>query len=50
MKPGFVSAMFPELSLVEMLSLAAPARFACAEIMCRPFGNAERNWAGVKLA
>jgi sugar phosphate isomerase/epimerase len=47
MKLGFVSAIVPELSLDEVLSLAKAEGFACVELMCWPRGKAERRYAGV---
>ena len=47
MKLGLVSAIFPELSLVEILKFAAAQRLACVELMCWPVGKAERKYAGV---
>jgi len=47
MKLGFVSAILPELSLEEVLSLAGAEGFACVELMCWPLGRAERRYAGV---
>lgn len=47
MKLGFVSAILPELSLQEVLQVAAAERYACVELMCWPTGKAERRYAGV---
>ncbi len=47
MKLGFVSAIFPELSLEEVLTFAAETGFDCVEVMCWPVGKAERRYAGV---
>jgi len=47
MKLGFVSAIVPELSLTQVLSLARDEGFACVEVMCWPVGKAERKYAGV---
>lgn len=47
MKLGFVSAILPELNLDQVLAFAAAERFDCVEIMCWPFGKAERKFAGV---
>jgi sugar phosphate isomerase/epimerase len=44
---GFVSAILPDLSLDEVLSFAAAAKFDCVELMCWPKGKAERRYAGV---
>jgi sugar phosphate isomerase/epimerase len=47
MKLGFVSAIFPELSLEQILHFARDEGFACVEAMCWPVGKAERKYAGV---
>lgn len=47
MKLGFVSAILPELSLGEVLGLAAAEGFGAVELMCWPTGRAERRFAGV---
>ena len=47
MKLGFVSAIFAELSLDEVLSFAAAEGFGCVEAMCWPVGKAERKYAGI---
>jgi sugar phosphate isomerase/epimerase len=47
MKLGFVSAILPELSLEEVLRLAAEIGYDCVEIMCWPPSKAERRYAGV---
>jgi sugar phosphate isomerase/epimerase len=47
MKLGFVSAIFPDLSLAEVLAFAREACFAAVELMCCPAGKAERKYAGV---
>src|SRR5262245_49109922 len=47
MQLGFVSALFPELSLEEVLAFAADEGFACVEVMCWPPGKADRRYAGV---
>ena len=47
MKLGFVSAILPELSLEDVLALAAAEGFAAVEVMCWPTGKAERRFAGV---
>jgi sugar phosphate isomerase/epimerase len=44
---GFVSAILPDLSLDEVLSFAASAKFDCVELMCWPKGKAERRYAGI---
>ena len=40
MQLGFVSAIFPELTLDEVLGVAAEERFDCVEVMCWPRGRA----------
>lgn len=47
MKLGFVSAIVPDLSLQDVLQLAADEGFSCVELMCWPRGKAERRYAGV---
>ncbi len=47
MQLGFVTAIFPDLSLEEVLAFAADEGFACVEVMCWPRGKAERRYAGV---
>jgi len=47
MKLGFVSAIFPDLSLDQVLEFAAQEGFDCVELMCWPKGRAERRYAGV---
>ncbi|MEQ8791906.1 MAG: sugar phosphate isomerase/epimerase [Pirellulaceae bacterium] len=47
MKLGFVSAILPDLSLDEVLSVAAEADFDCVEVMCWPVSKAERRYAGI---
>ena len=47
MQLGFVSAIVPELSLPEVLRLAAEDGYSCVELMCWPRGKAERRYAGV---
>ena len=47
MQLGFVSAIFPELSLAEVLAFAAEEGFGCVELMCWPPGEADRKYAGV---
>jgi len=46
-KLGFVSAIFPDLSLEEVLKFASEQGFSCVELMCWPVGKAERRYAGV---
>src|SRR5581483_8324479 len=47
MQLGFVSAIFPDLNLDEVLAFAADEGFACVELMCWPPGAADRRYAGV---
>jgi sugar phosphate isomerase/epimerase len=47
MKLGFVSAIFPDLSLEEVIQFAAEEGFSCVEVMCWPQGKAVRRYAGV---
>jgi sugar phosphate isomerase/epimerase len=46
MKLGLVSAIFPDLSLEEVVEFAAAEGFSCVELMCWPRGKAERRYAG----
>jgi sugar phosphate isomerase/epimerase len=47
MKLGFVTAIVPELSLKQVLTLARDEGFGCVEVMCWPVGKAERKYAGI---
>ncbi len=47
MQLGFVSAIFPDLSLSDVLAFAADEGFTCIEPMCWPPGAADRRYAGV---
>ena len=47
MQLGFVSAILPELSLKEVLAVAADIGYDCVEVMCWPKGKATRRYAGV---
>ena len=47
MQLGFVSAIFPDLSLEQVLAFAADEGFGCVELMCWPPGEADRRYAGV---
>ena len=47
MQLGFVTALFPELSLQEILEFAAETGYDCVEVMCWPPSKAERRYAGV---
>jgi sugar phosphate isomerase/epimerase len=44
---GFVSAILPEMSLAEVLGVAAKIGYSCVEVMCWPPSRAERRYAGV---
>ena len=44
---GFVSAIFAEQSLEEVVGFAVQNGFQCIEVMCWPEGKAERRYAGV---
>ncbi|MBX3423083.1 MAG: sugar phosphate isomerase/epimerase [Pirellulaceae bacterium] len=47
MQLGFVTAIVPELSLPEVLQLAAQIGYDCVEVMCWPPSKADRRYAGV---
>ncbi len=47
MKLGFVSAIFAEQTLDQVLDFAAEEGFTCIELMAWPVGQAERRYAGV---
>lgn len=47
MELGFVSAIFPDSSLNEVIQFASSQDFSCVELMCWPKGKAERRYAGV---
>lgn len=47
MQLGFVSALFPDMSLDELFHFASSEGFACIELMCWPPGIADRRYAGV---
>jgi sugar phosphate isomerase/epimerase len=47
MQLGFVSAIFPDFTLEEVIAFAADEGFACVELMCWPPGEADRRYAGV---
>ncbi len=47
MKLGFVSAIFADQTLEEVLRFASEHGFTCVELMCWPPGKAERRYAGV---
>lgn len=44
---GFVSAVFPDLPLDDVLGFARAQRFSAVELMCWPVGRPERKYAGV---
>ena len=44
---GFVSAIFPDHSLEEVVKFAAAVGFRSVELMCWPPGRADRRYAGV---
>ena len=47
MKLGFVSAIFPDLTLLEVLRVAQETGYSAVELMCWPVGKADRRYAGV---
>ncbi|MCF6297902.1 MAG: TIM barrel protein, partial [Flavobacteriaceae bacterium] len=47
MKLGFVSAILPNLSLEEVLAVAAKESYDCIEVMCWPKGKSKRRYAGI---
>lgn len=47
MQLGFVSAILADLSLEDVLAVAADEGYDCVELMCWPKGRAERRYAGV---
>jgi sugar phosphate isomerase/epimerase len=47
MQLGFVSAIFPDFTLEEVVAFAADEGFGCVELMCWPPGEADRRYAGV---
>src|SRR6187551_3423391 len=44
---GFVTAIFPDKNLEDVIDFASANGFACVEVMCWPQGLAERRYAGV---
>lgn len=44
---GFVSAIFSDLSLEDVLRFAAAEQYDCVEVMCWPVGRADRKYGGV---
>jgi sugar phosphate isomerase/epimerase len=47
MQLGFVSAIFGDLSLEEVLAFAGGEGFDCVEVMCWPPGGPDRKYGGV---
>jgi sugar phosphate isomerase/epimerase len=47
MQLGFVSAIFPELSLEQVLQHASEIGYDCVEVMCWPPGGPDRRYGGV---
>ena len=47
MQLGFMTAIVPELSLTEVMDLAADIGYDCIEVMCWPPSKADRRYAGV---
>ncbi|MFN0054982.1 MAG: sugar phosphate isomerase/epimerase family protein [Planctomycetales bacterium] len=47
MQLGFVSAILPDLTLLQVARFAREAGYACVELMCWPPSKAERRYAGV---
>jgi sugar phosphate isomerase/epimerase len=47
MQLGFVSAIFGDWPLQDVLAFAAAERFQCVEVMCWPAGGPERKYGGV---
>ncbi len=47
MQLGFVSAIFGDLTLEEVLKFAAGEGFDCVEVMCWPPGGPDRKYGGV---
>src|SRR5690606_25607028 len=44
---GFATAIIPEMTLAEVLRLAADIGYDCVEVMCWPPSKAERRYAGI---
>ena len=44
---GYMSAILPEKSLEEVLTIAAEIGYSTVEVMCWPAGKAERRYAGI---
>ena len=47
MQLGFVSAILPEYNFEQVIRTADRIGYDCVEIMCWPFGKAERRYAGI---
>ncbi len=47
MQLGFVSAILPEYNFEQVIRTAERIGYDCVEIMCWPFGKAERRYAGI---
>jgi sugar phosphate isomerase/epimerase len=47
MQLGFVSAIFPDLNLSQVLDFAHETGFTTVEVMCWPVGKADRRYAGI---
>lgn len=47
MQFGFMTAIFPDLGLEEILQFAAAEHFDCLEVMCWPVGKKDRKYGGV---
>lgn len=47
MQLGFVTALFPEWNLEEVLTVASGEGFDCVEVMCWPPGGPDRKYGGV---
>jgi sugar phosphate isomerase/epimerase len=47
MQLGMMTAIVPELSLTEVMELAAEIGYDCVEVMCWPPSKADRRYAGV---
>ena len=47
MQLGFVTAIFPDLELPEILEFAAEENYDCVEVMCWPTGGKDRKYGGV---
>ena len=47
MQLGFVTAIFPDLSLAEVLAFAAEEQYDCGEVMCWLTDVQDRKYSGV---